>query len=451
MRGDIKDTSATHRGGVQMSTKFMSLTLKGTGKPKYKYMSLTYMITEEYLQECFSELKRDKATGIDKVTVDEYGVNLRENLKNLVFRLKSWKYRAKPVRRVYIPKINGDKRPLGIPAVEDKIVQLGIKKILEVIFEKEFKDVSFGFRPNRSCHKALDEVSKAIMSKPVNYVVDMDISSYFDTINHYWLMKCLKQKIADKSFLRLIAKFLKAGVIEEGKFIETDKGTPQGGILSPILANIYLHYILDQWFENKVKNGMKGFTQLVRYADDFVCCFQYGNEAKAFGVMLQERLNKYGLKISTEKSRIIEFGRYIWYKAVKEHKKVATFDFLGITHYCCKSRSGKFMLGRKTSNKKFLVKIKEMNQWLKSIRNLIKLEEWWEVLKMKLNGHYRYYGISGNRQTMRIFYMETLKLVYKWINRRSQKKSFNVTQFKQLLKYNPLPEPKIYHLYPKLA
>jgi group II intron reverse transcriptase/maturase len=231
------------------------------------------LLTEDFLKECFRQLKRDKAVGVDGVTVREYEANLTENLKLLIARVKAWKYRPKPVRRVYIPKADGKKRPLGIPSVEDKILQMGIKRILEAIWEVDFVDVSFGFRPQRSCHQALDVLDKVIMTKPVNYVVDMDIKEFFDTVNHNWLMRCLKQRILDPHFLRLIGRFLNTGVIEEGKFIPSEKGTPQGAILSPVMSNIYLHYILDLWFERKVKSQLKGFTQLTRYADDFVVCF----------------------------------------------------------------------------------------------------------------------------------------------------------------------------------
>jgi group II intron reverse transcriptase/maturase len=404
------------------------------------------LLTGDFLKECFGELKRDKAPGIDGVSVEEYEATLEENLKDLVARLKAKRYKPQPVRRVYIPRSDGGKRGLGVPTVEDKIVQMGIKKILEAIFEVEFMDVSFGFRPNRSPHDALEVLDKTIMTKPINYVVDMDIEKFFDSIDHHWLIECLKRRIKDKTLLRLIVRFLKAGVMEEGKFIEVDKGTPQGGVLSPILANIYLHYILDLWFEKKVKKQLKGFAQLTRYADDFIVCFQNRNEAKAFGEMLKQRVSKFGLRIEESKSRIIEFGRYVWKRAQKEGKKVSTFDFLGFTHYCDKTRKGKFKVGRKTSSLKFRQKMKQMNQWLKEIRSWVKLEDWWEVLRLKLIGHYNYYGISGNMVGIRRFYEKSVLLAYKWVNRRSQKRSYTWEQFNRFLKYNPLPEPRIYHL-----
>jgi len=400
----------------------------------------------DFLWKCFWELKGDKAPGVDGVTVEEYEADLEENLKDLVDRLKAWRYRPQPVRRVYMPKPNGKRRPLGIPTVEDKIVQMALKKILEAIFEVDFLDVSFGFRPNRSCHDALDVVDKVIMTRPVNYIVDMDIEKFFDTVDHKWLMRCLEQRIKDPNLLRLIVRFLKAGVLEEGKYYQIDKGTPQGGILSPVLANVYLHYILDLWFEKVIKRQTVGFTQLVRYADDFVGFFQSDKEAKAFGRKLRERLSRFGLRIAENKSRIIEFGRYPSLRARRQGRRLETFDFLGFTHYCDKTRKGKFKLGRKTSKAKFRQKIKTMNQWLKDVRNLAGLKLWWKVLELKLIGHYRYYGISGNMQEMRAFYKQTLRLAYKWINRRSQKRSYNWHQFHRFLKYNPLSQPRIYHL-----
>jgi RNA-directed DNA polymerase len=441
-----RETPSIPRDGQGVSTKLLVITLRAREDPMCKFTSLAHLLTEDFLKECFWELKRDKAPGIDGVTVGEYEENLDENIEVLVGRLKAKQYRPQPVKRVYIPKPNGERRPLGIPAIEDKIVQLATKKILEAIFEEDFYDDSYGFRPNRSCHDALDMIDKTIMTKPVNYVVDMDIAKFFDTVDHKCLMKCLKQRIVDPNLLRIIARFLKSGVMEEGKYLETEKGTPQGGILSPMLANIYLHYVLDQWFEKVVKKRLTGFTQLARYADDFIVCFQYGDEAKAFGKALRQRLAMFGLKISEEKSRIIEFGRYPCQKARKQGKKCATFDFLGFTHFCDKTRSGNWKVGRKTSSKKYKQKMKEMNQWLKGVRNRVELKVWWQVLKQKLAGHYQYYGISGNIKGLQAYYTHTVRFAFKWINRRSQKRSYNWTQFNRFLSFNPLPKPKIYHL-----
>jgi RNA-directed DNA polymerase len=443
---DDRDTLPIPRDGQGVSTKLASITLRAREDPECKFTSLAHLLTEDSLKECFRELNRNKAPGIDGVTAKEYEANIDDNIEDLVKRLKAKRYRPKPVKRTYIPKPNGKRRPLGIPAIEDKIVQMAIKKILEAIFEPDFIDLSYGFRPNRSCHDALDKVDKIIMTKPVNYVADMDIAKFFDTVDHETLMECLKQRIVDPSLLQLIGRFLRSGMIEDGKYFETDKGTPQGGILSPVLANVYLHYALDLWFENVVKTQLKGFAQLVRYADDFVVCFQYGEEAKAFETALGERLGQFGLEISEEKSQIIEFGRGSCLKAKRQGRKCATFDFLGFTHYCGRTRTGGFKVGRKTSGKKFRQKLKEMNQWLKHVRNTAELEDWWQVMRQKLVGHYHYYGMSGNMQWLHKYYYHAVKLAFKWINRRSQRRSYDWDQFNRFLLHNPLPQPKIYHL-----
>ena len=445
IRGDARETTSRHRTGQTLTTKLTSLTTRAVGNPKGRFNALMHLFTEDYLKECFWALKRNKAPGVDGETVESYEENLESNLKGLVARMKAWQYKPQPARRVYIPKDEHTKRGLGIPAVEDKIVEIGITRILEAIFEVDFMDVSFGFRPKRSCHQALDVLDKAIMLKPVNSVVDMDIRKYFDTIDHDWLMKCLRQRINDSNLLRLIGRCLNAGIMEEGRYIKTDKGTPQGSPLSPMLSNIYLHFVLDLWFEKKYKKQVKGYAQLIRYADDFVVLFCSNKEAEVFGEKLKERLNKFGLEIAEDKSRIIEFGREVWKKAQRERKQIDTFDFLGFTHYCDKTIRGGFKLGRKTSRAKFVRKMKETNQWLKTIRNRVTLKEWWHTLRQKIAGHYRYYGISGNGRAMWKFLWRTQNLAYKWINRRSHKKSFNFAQFALFEKYNPLPKPKIYH------
>jgi len=436
-----------------MITKLMSKTLKvlmaialrAKGDPKCKFTSLAHLLTEDFLKECFRELKRGKSPGIDGVTIGEYAKKLDENIANLVVRLKAKQYKPQPVLRVYIPKPNGDKRPLGIPAVEDKIVQMALKKILESIFEQDFVDTSYGFRPNRSCHDALKKLDKIIMNGLVNFVVDMDISKFFDTVDHKILMECLEKRIVDPSLLQLIGRFLKSGIMEDGIYFDTEMGTPQGGILSPVLANVYLHYALDKWFVDVVKQQLLGYAQLIRYADDFVVCFEKESEAMAFGGDLRVRMGEFGLTVSEEKSKTIEFGRRACTKAKRYGRKCETFDFLGFTHFCDLSRKGRFKLGRKTSRKKFRQKMAEMNIWLKRIRNLVELKIWWKILGMKLLGHFRYYGMSGNFRMLKNFYHQVVRLAFKWINRRSQRKSYNWAQFTRFILFNPLPKPKIYH------
>ena len=424
-----------------MGTKLTDIANLAKRKPKLRFTALVHHLNVAFLKECYLELKRGKAPGIDGVTLAEYGKNLDENLRGLVERMKAKRYRPQPVRRVYIPKGNGKKRPLGIPSLEDKIVQLGVKKLLEAIYEQDFLAVSYGFRPKRSAHQALAALDRAIGASPTNYIVDMDIERFFDTIDHKWLMEFLGHRIGDPNLLRLIARILKSGVMEDGKYIHTDEGTPQGGNLSPLLANIYLHYVLDLWFEKRVKKQLEGYAELIRYADDFVVCFQKRSEANMFVGMLRARLGKFGLGISEEKSKILKFGRF----ASEDGKRPGTFDFLGITHYCGKSRKGKFALGRKTSRKKYQRSLKANSQWLRANRDVMKQRELWQILGQKLRGHYQYYGVSGNIRSLRRFHYQTIRLAYKWLNRRSQKRSYNWEQFGRWVQYNPLPRPRIYH------
>jgi len=438
----FEETPAIRRDGKWVKTKLRLITERARRDPKCRFTSLAYLLNEGYLLECFKELKRNKAPGIDGVTVKQYEENLAENVRDLVERLKGKRYVPQPVKRVYIPKDEKNLRPLGLPTVEDKIVQMGMKRILEAIWEVDFSDVSYGFRPNRGCHDALEHVRRTIMTRPINYVVDMDIEKFFDSVDHTWMMECLRQRISDPSLLRLIARFLKAGVMEEGKRMEVERGTPQGGVISPVLANIYLHYALDLWFEKRVKKHSRGYAHMTRYADDFIVCFEYEEEALRFAAELRERCAKFGLRVSEAKSSTIEFGRKAWQKA---GTKPGTFDFLGFTHYCGTTRKGKFKVAKKTSKKKLRHKLKAMNQWLKRIRNAVKMKVWWKTLCRKLVGHYRYYGVSGNMSGLKQYYWTTVRLVYKWVNRRSQKKSYNWEKFRKVLAWNPLPQPKIYH------
>lgn len=414
---------------------------------RLKFTSLAHLINGWSLAACYTELKKDKACGIDGVTVEDYGKNLGENLRKLVERMKNRTWKPQPVKRVYIPKPGKDeKRPLGIPTVEDKLVQLMCKKILEAIFEADFLDVSHGFRPNRNCHDAIDQLDKVVMTKPINYIVEVDIEKFFDNVKHYWLLRGLEERVSDPNFLWIIRKFLKAGIIEEGQLNKSTVGTPQGGVVSPILANIYLHYVLDLWFERIFKPKSRGYMQMIRYADDFVVVCASEKDAIQFEKELEERLSKFGLQISKEKTKILKFGRGTWERAKQTKEKVSTFNFLGFTHYCTASRNGKFILGHKTSKQNISGKLKETNIWLKQVRSQIPMKEWWPILKSKLIGHYNYFGISGNFRSIKQFYYRVIRMVFKWINRRSQKKSMTWEKYQNYLQWNPLPQPKIYHL-----
>ncbi len=352
-----------------------------------------------------------------------------------------------PAKRVYIPKNETEKRPLGIPALENKIVERGITWILESIYEQDFLNCSYGFRPERNCHQALKALNDMIMFKPVNHIVEADIKGFFDNVPHQELLDFIRIRIRDTALLELLGRFLKAGYIDDGMLIGTENGTHQGSILSPMLSNIFLHYVLDVWFEKEVKTHTDGFCELIRYADDFICVVQYAGDAKRIEEVLKKRFNRYGLEIHPEKSRKISFGRYEKENADKQNRKPNTFDFLGFTHFCATSIRGKFKVGRKTSRKKFTNKCVEMNEWLKSVRNKVLTKEWWKTLQAKLRGHIQYYGVSENFQHVRKFCKITVMLARKWLNRRSQKKKMSWEKYNRYLRKYPLPQPRIVHSF----
>jgi group II intron reverse transcriptase/maturase len=403
------------------------------------------LLDERFLARCYYRLGRDRASGINGVTWNGYGKHLEENLRDLEARLKVKRYRPQPAKRVYIPKDEHSQRPLGLPALEDKIVQAGIAAIMEAIYEVDFLDCSYGFRPGRGCHQAINAVDKTIMTKPINHVIDADIKAFFDSVSHDWLLKFLRVRIKDSSFLLLIERFLKAGYVEAGQIVATEQGTPQGGNLSPMLSNVFLHYVLDLWFEKRIKRQVRGVCFLVRYADDFVCMVQYEDDAQYIVQALHERFAQFDLVLHPEKTRVISFGRYERQNAQRQQRRANTFDFLGFTHYCDSSRKGKFIVGRQTSRKKFRKKCQELNTWLQQKRNACSAKEWWPLLKAKLTGHYQYYGISGNMRSINRFYHLTVRLALKWLNRRSQRKSFCWAKFLNYLEHYPLPKPRIVH------
>jgi len=426
-------------------TKLALISERARKEPKLQFTSLAHLLNVGFLKECYYSLGRDRASGVDGVSWKEYGKDLDGNLNNLVARMKVKRYKPQPAKRVYIPKNEHEERPLGLPALEDKIVQKGISRVLEAIYEADFLNCSYGFRPARNCHQAINAVDKTIMTKPINYVIEADIKGYFDNVSHKWMIEFLQVRIKDPSFFLLIRRFLKAGYFEAGRIVATEQGTPQGGNLSPILSNIFLHYVLDLWFEKKVKPHVRGACHLVRYADDFICMVQYTDDAQHIEQALRERFAKFDLELHPKKTRVISFGRYERENAKRQNRRTNTFDFLGFTHYCDTSRKGKFIVGRKTSRKKFCMKCKEMNNWLRKIRNFRKAKEWWPILQAKLRGHYQYYGVSGNMQSLKRFYTLTLRMTLKWLNRRSQHKSFSWKMFYKYSEHYPLPMPKIVH------
>jgi group II intron reverse transcriptase/maturase len=400
----------------------------------HNVQSLMPYINQSSLIDKHKQLSGNKASGVDKITKDEYNANLEENTENLISEMKKFKYRPQPSRRVYIPKANGKKRPLGIPSYEDKLVQGVMADILQEIYEAIFLDCSYGFRPNRDCHMAIKRLDKIIMSKRTNWIVEADIKGFFDNVNHDWLIKFLEYTIKDKVFIRYIKRFLISGIMEDGKYYDTDKGTPQGGLISPILANVYLHYVLDLWFELYVKVKCKGQCHLVRYADDFVACFENEDEARWFYQELIERLAKFGLEIETNKTRIFPFGR--------NSNSKDSFDFLGFNIYNATSRNGYYRVGYKTCEKKSKLKKNAVKDYLKQNRDT-KPKALIKHINKMLIGYYNYYGISFNFNWLKEIYNYTLNQLKNWLSRRSQRGKITWRKMVMILSFEPLTKPRI--------
>jgi group II intron reverse transcriptase/maturase len=394
-------------------------------------------VNEHSLFKQHLKQEQKKASGIDGVTKSDYDQSLQANLADLIARMKRFSYKPQPVRRTFIPKVGSkEMRPLGIPAYEDKLVQGAMAEILNVIYEPLFLDLSYGFRPNRSCHQAIKKLDEIIMRKKVNYIVDADIKGFFDNVDHKCLITFLENTIQDPNFIRYIVRFLKAGIMEEMKRHESDKGTPQGGLISPILANIYLHYALDVWFVDYATKECKGEAHMVRYADDFVCCFEHETEARKFYEDLIERLGKFGLTISETKSKIIPFG--------KRSKGKDSFDFLGFTHINGTGRTGYYKVVHHTSKKKSQAKKDAIKLWIKEEVRKHTIPDLIKKLNAKLNGMFRYYGISDNSKWLENIRYYVTRELYKWLNRRSQKRKMCWVKFNKILQYNPIALPKIY-------
>ena len=432
-------------------SKLILIAGRAQREPAYRFTCLAHLLNAGFLKTCYRELGKDRASGMDGISWQEYGKQLDENLKDLEGRMRAKRYKPQPAKRVYIPKDEHSKRPLGLPALEDKIVQRGIAQILEAIYEQDFLDSSYGFRPKRGCHQALMTVNTIFTTRRINHVVEADIKGFFDHVSHEWMMTFLGRRINDPSFLLLIRRFLKAGYVESGKLMESQEGTPQGGNLSPMLSNIFLHEVLDVWFEQELKPQLRGESHLVRYADDFVGMAQYMDDAQVMIEAMRKRFAAYGLELHPDKTRVMSFGKYEEENARRQGRKANTFDFLGFTHYCGRSRKGNFLLGRRTSGNKFRKRIKEMNQWLKTVRSACQVKEWWPILQAKLRGHYQYYGVSGNYQALCRYYRRTLYFVLKWLNRSGQKRSFTRQGFAAYLRRYPLPVPKIKHSFYTLS
>lgn len=441
-----KATLTESRSGESVETKLHRIARKACNEPKFQFTSLFHLMNEELLRGCFKQLRGTASAGIDRVTKEEYAGNLEENLTELVNRLHRMAYIPQPVLRRYIPKPGSTKeRPLGIPALEDKLVQAGLVRILEQVYEQDFVDDSYGFRPGRGCHDALRALSRTVESGSINWIVEVDIKGFFDNVEHDWLKKFIAHRIGDKRVQRYIVRFLKAGVFEEGQVHASEEGTPQGGVISPLLANIYLHYSLDLWFERVFSPSCSGTARLIRYADDFVVCFRNKADAERFRAELVERLSKFGLEVEPSKTKVISFGPGAKALAKRQGKsKPETFDFLGFTHYCSRTRDGRrFRMKRVTSRKKFRAKLSAYKAWLKANRSRMRTRELWQRACVKIQGHINYYGITDNYPGVDRFVYEARKLLFKWLNRRGGKKRLSWAKYALMERLFPLPKPRI--------
>jgi len=419
-----------------MQTSLQGIAERARKDPKHRFGNLYSLLDEGNLRWCFPQLNREAAPGVDEVDYAAFEVDLEGNIAGIVDDLKGHRYKARLIRRRYIPKPGG-RRPLGIPVVGDKVVQTGAALILSAIFEQDFLSCSHGYRRGKGPQRAALELSKRLHRGRYRWVVDADIKGFFDHIDHEWLMRMLEQRIDDRRFLGLIRKWLKAGILEEdGKVVYPVSGTPQGGVVSAVLANIYLHFALDLWFEKAVKPSCRGDVMLMRFADDFICCFQYYDEVQRFYSALRRRLAKFKLELSGEKTKVIKFTRF-------ETENSRVFTFLGFEFRWGRGRTGKPLVKMRTSKKRFSAAIAAILTWIKAERCRIGTAAIFTKLRQKLQGHWNYYGVCGNLEMLSKFYHQVCRIVYAWLNRRSQRKSCNWQRFCEMLRHFRIPRPRI--------
>lgn len=419
-----------------MSTFLQGIAKKAREQPKHRFGNLYELLNEAYLRECWQDIRKEAAYGVDHVSADAYEQQLEENIRDLVERLKGKRYRAKLVKRHYIPKGNGQRRPLGIPAVEDKLLQRAVARILEAIYEQDFLRCSYGYRPKVGALDAVDKLTIKLQFGQYHFVVEADIKGFFDNIQHGWLIRMLEERLEDGALLRLIRKWLKAGVLEtDGQVIHPATGTPQGGVISPILANVYLHYALDLWFQKVVKPRCRGEACLIRYADDYVAAFQYQADAEHFYRELGPRLGKFGLEVAPDKTRVIPFSG--------QHARGRTsFDFLGFEFRWGTNRAGKPQLKRRTARKTLRRSIQRFTAWCReTCRHRVR--DVFRELNAKLRGYYRYYGVPGNYPSLQQFFYRAMRILMQWLNRRSQRRSYTWPGFKELLRHFQVERPRL--------
>ena len=435
---------------IPMSQSLRRLTRKAREEPRTQFTAIAHLLTEEVYWAAWRRLKKGASSGVDGVTAEAYAVDLAANLRALHARVKARTYRPHPVRRVHLRKEDGGTRPLGVPALEDKLVQGAVRMVLEAIYEQDFLSCSYGFRPGRSPHQALAAWAQALHRQKVNYVLDVDIARFFDTMDHAHLLRFVQHRMKDGRILRLLRGWLRAGVLEAGALSLSETGTPQGGVISPLLANVYLHYVLDLWAERRVRKALRGEMVVVRYADDVVVGLQYRDDAEAFQRALAVRLAQFGLTLNAAKTRLLEFGRFAAARARPRGRKPETFDFLGFTHICGRSHQGWFQVRRKTSRTRLRRFVGAQGRWCK-LNHQVPVRDQWAILRGKLLGHYQYYGVVGNRNALHAVYEQVVRAWRQWLNRRSQRARMNWRKFAALLRRYPLPRPVIVRVPSRVA
>ena len=435
-QGNVVNTTEIQK---PTETKLGRIARISKGDKRKKFCSLMHHFNEESLAECYHSIAGSKAVGTDSIRKDQYGNELGNNLKRLIERMKQMQYHPAAVRQVLIAKEGkaGVTRPLGISNFEDKIVQKMMHKVLEAIYEPTFLESSYGFRPRRGCHDAIRALHNHLYKNRVETVLDVDIQNFFGSICHKELEKILRLKIKDPKLMRYIIRMFKAGILKDGELTIDDEGIMQGSICSPIMANVFAHHVIDEWFEEVVKKHCRGKVELFRYSDDLCICCQYDSDAVRIRSALGKRLSKFKLQLNEEKTQLVNFTR--------KFKSGGRFDFLGFTFYWGKSRNGGMIPKVKTSRRRMCSKLKGITQWIKIKRNRCKLREIWKELKPKIEGHIRYYGVSFNIKEISIYICWVTKVMFKWLNRRSQKKSFTWVKFEAFMTANPLPKARICH------
>jgi group II intron reverse transcriptase/maturase len=436
------------RNSTSVFTKQQRIATLAKQSPQMAFTSLAYLIDLDWLKEAYRRTRKDGAAGVDGVTAAQYEQDLEGNLQRLLDRAKSGTYRAPPVRRVHIPKGGSDTetRPIGIPTLEDKVLQRAVVMVLEPIYERDFLDCSYGFRPGRSAHQALESLWKQTMSLKGGWMVEVDIRKFFDTLDHGHLRTFLQQRVRDGVLLRLIGKWLNAGVMEDGRISHPETGSPQGGVVSPMLANVLLHYVLDVWFEQQVKPCLAGPAFLIRYADDFVIGLRDERDARRVMDVLPKRFGKYGLTVHPDKTRLVPFRppRSSPGPVNEPRDEPGAFDFLGFTHYWGRSRKGNWVVMRKTASSRLSRAVRSISQWGRKHRHLpIGVQH--QKLSQKLRGHYAYYGITGNSRALARFRHEVSRCWRKWLDRRNRQREMTWPRFTRLLSFFPLPAVRVVH------